>query len=98
MLFQFINPCRFVVKLYSTSSSKQTEPAQISKANSFLIFIEFKKGGTQTCNEAWKQKNVILIKYETNVAEFSFLLNTFFVMVRIKYTIIQQVYCFFMPH
>lgn len=51
VLFQLINPCAFVVKLYSASSSKQTQPARISKANSFLLFTESKKGGTQTCNE-----------------------------------------------
>lgn len=51
VFFQLINPRSFVVKLYSTSCSKQTQLAQISKVNSFLLFTESKKGGTPTCNE-----------------------------------------------
>lgn len=93
VLFQLINPCGFVVTLYSANSSKQSLPAQVSKANSFLLLREFQKGGTETCNEVPQRgsmiKLVILIKYETNPAEFSFPLNKFYVTVYIRYTIIK---------
>lgn len=81
VLFQLISPCGFVVTLYSTNSGKQQQPAQISKANSFLLLREFQKGGTETCNEVPQHGNktrlVILIKYKTNPAEVSLPLNAF---------------------
>lgn len=98
VLFQFINPCRFVVTLYSASSSKQSQPVWIWKVNSFLLVTEFQKGGRETCNKVpqcgSKTRLVILIKHETNPAEFSFPYAT----VYIKDTIIKQVYSFAMSH
>lgn len=95
-LFQLINPCGSVVVQYPASSGKQSQPAQILKANSFLLLMQFQKGGTETRNETpqcgSQARLVKLIKYEKNPAEFSCPLNTFQVLVYRRYAVIKQVY------